>query len=75
MGFRLQKADYKIVECLVEINDIDAASFHENERLHLRIPAACQVTEMGTRHHQLLKCDLRHSVSIVLGSAAIPLSF
>ena len=38
----------KLLDCLLQIDDVDAISFGENVRCHFRVPSSCLVTKVYT---------------------------
>ena len=48
------------LERLLQVDDVDAVPLHEDEALHLRIPAARLVPEVNSRFEQVLHGDFGH---------------
>src|SRR4029079_12782467 len=47
-------------ERLLQVDDVDPVPLHEDEALHLRVPAARLMSEMDSGLQQLLHCDNGH---------------
>jgi hypothetical protein len=52
------------LERLLEVDDVDAAALGEDESLHLRVPAACLVTEVNPGLQQLSHGDNSHGLPL-----------
>ena len=50
----------EIVQCLLQVDDVDTVPLAENERLHLRVPTPCLVPEMYSGFEQLLHLNFGH---------------
>src|SRR5690606_29872404 len=50
----------KFLDRLLKVDDVDAVTLHEDVFLHLRVPAACLVTEVDTCFKKLFHCDNCH---------------
>jgi hypothetical protein len=50
------------LECLLQVDDVDAVPLHEDELLHLRIPSTRLVPEVHSGFEQLLHGDLGHGL-------------
>ena len=59
------------LERLLQVDDVDAVALHEDELLHLRVPAPRLMPEVDTRFEQVLHRDIGH-VILLRGCASAP---
>src|SRR5438093_1694826 len=59
-------------ERLLQVDDVDAVPLHEDESLHLRVPAARLVSEMDSGFQELLHRDDGHVCVSLVPPPAIP---
>ena len=54
-----------VAQRLLQVNDVDAIAFRENETLHLGVPATSLVTKVNTGVEQLASGDDGHADALL----------